>query len=585
MDAVASVLKNCLVWAFAQIKKELSYICHYKDNINDLRKKHDELETLKLQIEGEVEAGERRRETIGPSTKDWHEEAEVCLADGKSGFMDENRIRQKDQCCFGLVHMNLKYRYLMSKKAAKKFESIEKITKKMQDGGLRAITLLGEPPKLGSMPTAYSKSLASRESTLNEIMEALKDKKVHRIGIYGMGGIGKTTLIEEVAKRRAEVEGLFKVVIAEVSQAPDILKMQQQIAERIGLSLQGLKSEGERARAIYEALKKLNHKEEDKRPKQQNLKEKDNRKEEKEDNQMSKKRTTQALVILDNMWKKLDLDKVGIPHDCKIALTTRSEDVCREMEANKKFGLQGLNDTEATELFLEKCGYKSSADHDDGYKSVMDELVKKCGGLPLAIVALANTLRDRNLSDWKHVADQLGKTVSARVGGPMEDNVHPILKWSYNSISNKEKKKFFLLCCLFPLGLSIAIQDLMRYGAGLGLFQYMNSLGEAIEQAHSWATELKSSSLLLEADNEQNVRIHDIVREALLSIAVKGENIFHVGTFPGWLLKETFRTYTAISMTSKDNHESLSGFKFPKLEMLLLKSSKPSELRITSFKG
>ncbi|GMH27012.1 hypothetical protein Nepgr_028855 [Nepenthes gracilis] len=505
MDAATSgvvgeAAKGCFALTMAKIKKEWSYIWCYNDIMNDLREKHGELKTLMLQVEREVEAGEQKREMIGPLVDDWLQKAKAFLADDEwSAFMDENKIKKKDRCCFGVLHCNLTYRYRISKRATKRFESTKKIIKKMQDVGSRAITLLGEPPKLGSMPTAHSKSLASRESTLNEIMEALKDKKVHRIGIYGMGGIGKTTLIEEVA-RRAEAEGLFKVVIAEVSQAPDILKMQQQIAERIPLQLRDRKTEVERARTIHEQLKKLNHNE--------------------EDNQMSKKRT-QALVILDNMWKKLDLDKVGIPQDCKIALTTRSEDVCREMEANKKFGLLGLNDTEATELFLERA--RPLADHDDGHNSVTDELVKKCGGLPLAIVALADTLRDRNLSDWKHVADQLGKIVSARVAGPMEENVHPILEWSYNSISNKEKKKFFLLCCLFPLGSSIAIRDLMRYGAGLDLFQYMNSLGEAIEQAHSWATELKSSSLLLEANDKQHVKIHDIVREASISIAAKDE--------------------------------------------------------------
>ncbi|GMH23937.1 hypothetical protein Nepgr_025780 [Nepenthes gracilis] len=568
MEAVATgaggqAAGNYLVLAIAKIKKELSYIRHYKDIMKDLRKKHDELETLKLQIEGEVKAGERKREMIGPLFHDLLREAEEFLANDEwSDFMDENKIKEKDRCCFGLLHCNLIYRYLISRRATKKFEITKEKIKKMEDCNSRAVTLPGEPPKLGSMPTVHSKSLASRESTLNKTMEVLKDKEIRVIGIYGMGGVGKTTMIEEVA-RRAEADGSFKVLIAEISQAPDVLKIQQQIAERIPLKLQEHKSATERAREIHDKLMKLNHKNEDDR--------------------MSKKETRQVVVILDNMWKKLDLDSVGIPHDCKIVLTTRREHVCHDMEVDKKFELQGLNDAEATKLFLERA--RRPLDHDDGYKSVTEELVKKCGGLPLAIVTLANTLRDRNLLDWQYTAAHLRSSSSVRVGGTMEENVYSILKWSYNFISSEEMKKFFLLCCLFPLGLSIPIRDLMRYGAGLGLFQYMNSLSEAIEQAYSWAAELKSSSLLLEAEDEQHVKIHDVVREASMSIVVTGENIFQVGSFPRWIMEETFQTYTAISMTYVDNDMPLGQFEFPKLEILLLKGSQQSQVPNEFFQG
>ncbi|GMH11432.1 hypothetical protein Nepgr_013273 [Nepenthes gracilis] len=559
MEAVAlkaadQAAGNCFALAMAKINKMLSYILHYKDNMDDIRSQRNDLEMLKKEIEQRVQAGERKLETIVPLVDDCLKDAEEFLADDKwSDFTDENKIREKDRCCFSLVQMNLKYRYLVSRRAVKKSEiTKEKITK-MKDCSSRAVTLPKEPLKLGSMPTVYSKRLASRESTLKEIMEALKDKEVRVIGIYGMGGIGKTTLIEEVA-RQAEADGsLFsEVVMVEVSQAPDVSKMQQHIAERIGLPLQDSKSVDERARKIHEGLKK-------KIPNEVG-------------DRMLNKGGKQVVVILDNIWKKLDLDRVGIPRDCKITLTTRSKDVCRDMDANKIFEVRGLDDTEATKLFLERAG--RIADHDDGYNSVTSELVKKCEGLPLTIVALADALKDRDLSIWKDVAAQLGRPVSARVGGAIEEKVYPVLEWSYNYISGDEKKKFFLLCCLFPLGSSIAVQDLMRYGAGLGLFQHMNSLDETTEQANSWASELKSSSLLLEAEDERHVKLQDVVRATSMCIASKGRNVFQVGSFPELLMKETFRTYTAISMTEDDNHEPLSQFKFPKLEMLLLKGSR-----------
>ncbi|KAJ0100808.1 hypothetical protein Patl1_04365 [Pistacia atlantica] len=58
------------------------------------------------------------------------------------------------------------------------------------------------------------------------------------------------------------------------------------------------------------------------------------------------------LLILDDVWEKIDLDIVGIPHDqvncnCKILLTTRSLDVCRHMMTNKEVKMNVLNE-EAT---------------------------------------------------------------------------------------------------------------------------------------------------------------------------------------------------------------------------------------------
>ncbi|KAF2298637.1 hypothetical protein GH714_024443 [Hevea brasiliensis] len=62
-------------------------------------------------------------------------------------------------------------------------------------------------------------------------MNALKDADVNLIGVYGMGGVGKTTLVKQIAAQVREY-GIFKlVVMATVTHSPELKKVQQEIAD------------------------------------------------------------------------------------------------------------------------------------------------------------------------------------------------------------------------------------------------------------------------------------------------------------------------------------------------------------------
>nr|DAD28981.1 TPA_asm: hypothetical protein HUJ06_030449 [Nelumbo nucifera] len=72
----------------------------------------------------------------------------------------------------------------------------------------------------------------SKESKVKgggEGFQALIDPKINVIRVYGMRGIGKTTLIEEVSKK-VEKDGIFgRVVMAVVSQKPNLMSIQQRM--------------------------------------------------------------------------------------------------------------------------------------------------------------------------------------------------------------------------------------------------------------------------------------------------------------------------------------------------------------------
>ncbi|KAF6156295.1 hypothetical protein GIB67_008786 [Kingdonia uniflora] len=64
------------------------------------------------------------------------------------------------------------------------------------------------------------------------------DDQTKLVGIYGMGGVGKTTLMMEISKKLKETMPFNKAVFATVSQNPDLRGIQTQIAESLGLKIE-----------------------------------------------------------------------------------------------------------------------------------------------------------------------------------------------------------------------------------------------------------------------------------------------------------------------------------------------------------
>ncbi|KAH9612726.1 hypothetical protein KSS87_005108 [Heliosperma pusillum] len=422
-------------------------------------------------------------------------------------------------------------------------EIMVQVIKSMVDGYPQGpVTRRKRPDELEIIPGDFMEGLESREELLQKILIDLEDDQVNIVGLYGMGGCGKTTLAKEIVHKKAK--DLFdKRVVVEVSEIPNIKGIQNQIAGEIGLTLDDMHTIAQRARILYNQLKS------------------------------GKKK---ILIILDNVWQKLNLDEVGIPRKsskdfyCKLLITTREEHVCRLMNVEDaniyKVGL--LNETEALNLFENQTEMKV----DDGeFKSVADRLLRKCGGLPLAIATTASAVKGRDLAMWCHFAETSQKPISSQVSSEYRET-YSILETSYKLIDIEEKRMFLFLSCLSPLDSAITVDDLMRYGIGLDLFQRVNGLSEAVELASMWANELISSSLLLKGDSDGEVKIHDLVRASAISFIDKGKDrMTLVESIPRWICEETFEKFTAISLMSGNDFSRLSGVKAPRLEMLLLK--------------
>ncbi|XVF77798.1 hypothetical protein PTKIN_Ptkin14bG0075300 [Pterospermum kingtungense] len=96
-------------------------------------------------------------------------------------------------------------------------------------------------------PFFASKDFMPSESstlTFNQIINALNTNGVNMIGLYGMLGVGKTTLAEEVMKHAIEQKLFDTVVMVTMSQNPDINKIQDRIAESLHFKFETSTEEG-----------------------------------------------------------------------------------------------------------------------------------------------------------------------------------------------------------------------------------------------------------------------------------------------------------------------------------------------------
>uniref|UniRef100_A0A2N9F9P7 Uncharacterized protein n=1 Tax=Fagus sylvatica TaxID=28930 RepID=A0A2N9F9P7_FAGSY len=482
------IFEKIFDYTIGAVGRQIRYPIDYKKNVDNLRKKVKELENARDSVQCRVEVATRNVEKIEDNVLMWLTDVEEITAKVGKFFEDEGQAKMK--CCNGPCP-NLKARHQLSRRAYKLGLDVKEIN----DGGMFSTIGYREPIQgIGTtIPTKGYVDFDSRKPIFEGVMEALKDENIRAIGVCGMGGTGKTMLVGKVARQAME-ENLFEeVVTIVVSQTPNLKEIQKDIAKELGLKFKDEETDLEKTHLLHGRL-----------------------------NQGKK-----ILIIVDDIWKKLDLEAVGISFEndkqgCKILMTSRSRDVLDDMDAKKIFLVVVLSDDEATYLFRKIVGdIVVTSD----FQSIAVEVIKECGGLPIAITVVGHALKSKKvLNVWKNALRQL-KT--ANPVDAKDKEVYNCIKLSYKFLT-EEGKKLFLFCSIFPEDEEITIAFLWRLLVGLDFLEDVNTVEDVRNSVYTLVEELKASCLLLEGKKSGTVKMHDVVRDVAIYIADKDKDMLTI---------------------------------------------------------
>ncbi|KAG8502353.1 hypothetical protein CXB51_000293 [Gossypium anomalum] len=450
-----------------------TYIQHHRkleERMNDLLAEQRQLNAINSDVERRIKADFGWGRCVRQEVENWL--LDVQTINGKIRSIDE---RTQNVSCFS--------RGRLGKQVSQTIEEVKEIIGR----GRFTEALVIDDPSTAGVPLQLE-HLEGQTMVKADIWKHLMSDEIGMIGVCGMGGIGKTTVMKHIHNQLLEEiksKPLFeKIIWVTVSKDFSITKIQRQIANRMYISLP--EPEEERAAVLANELGRNRH-----------------------------------VLILDDVWEGFALEKVGIPkptssNGSKLVLTSRSKVVCRSIGC-KIVEVPLLPYKESMNLFLALTG--RGILKVPSLEEILGNIVGECDGLPLAIQVIAGSMKGiYDIVEWRNALRELREHVTSVKGTDVE--IYERLKFSFNRLGDLKIQNCFLYCSLYPEDYIIPRKELIENWIDEE-FLGTGSRQELYDRGHTILNGLENN-YLLEKHDRDTVKMHDVMRDTALYIKSSG---------------------------------------------------------------
>ncbi|KAL3369882.1 hypothetical protein AABB24_007094, partial [Solanum stoloniferum] len=151
-----------------------------------------------------------------------------------------------------------------------------------------------------------------------------------------------------------------------------------------------------------------------------------------------------VLLVLDDVDHVDQLDVLArkrewFGHGSRVIITTKDKHLLVEHEVEKIYRMTTLNEDESLQLF-KLYAFKKNHLMDE-FRDVSAQIIRHCGGLPLALKVLGSFLYGRDLDEWTSEVERLEQIP--------EDGIVKKLELSFNRLNRIEQKILLDIVCFF----------------------------------------------------------------------------------------------------------------------------------------
>uniref|UniRef100_A0ACD5ZGA7 Uncharacterized protein n=1 Tax=Avena sativa TaxID=4498 RepID=A0ACD5ZGA7_AVESA len=407
--------------------------------------------------------------------------------------------RKRDAIKLFPTHNRVVFRHKMGIKLCRILEDIEALLTDMQVFGFK---YQPQPPlSREGRQTTYvifdPQEIASRSrdkekrNIVDTLLHQANNADLVVVPIVGMGGLGKTTLVQLIYNE-PKIQKHFPLMLwVCVSENFDVDTLAKSIVEA------SPKKNEDTDKPALDRLQKL----------------------------VSGQR---YLLVLDDVWNRevhkwVSL-KVCLQHGgsgSAVLTTTRDKQVAEMMDASRAYHLNDLDGIFLKEI-IEATAFSSEKEKPTELVEMVGEIAERCCGSPLAATALGSVLRTKtSVDEWKALSSR-SSICTEEIG------ILPILKLSYNDLPSY-MKQCFAFCAIFPKDYKIDVEKLIQLWIANGFIPKHNQDSPETTGRHIF-NELASRSFFLEIDEDKDsgkyysrttCKIHDLMHDIAMSVMEK----------------------------------------------------------------